>query len=200
MSQIGSIRFPTANLPESLSDDTNFIGYTHVPSGGGTEVSLTIVKRNLTLNVMSAAPKPRNHNLSKRTSDTDVLIGSRLRLWRRTMDVDACALAAKIGITYQQLQKYEKGMNRISASRLFTIAKVLDVPIEYFYRDVALAEPGGEAVPHAEQISLLANGAGTDVLRHYLTIPKPEVRKALLALMRSLVRREADAPGTDSPA
>lgn len=142
--------------------------------------------------IMSAVEKPRNHNLSKRPGDTDVFIGGRLRLWRRTLDVDASALAARIGITYQQLQKYEKGMNRISAARLFVIAKELNVPIEYFYRDVDAETPGGsgestlEANQRAEQLSFLTNSKGADLLKQYLTIPKPEVRKALLALMRSI--------------
>jgi len=139
---------------------------------------------------MSAVGKSRNHNISKKPSETDVFIGGRLRLWRRTMDIDACALAARIGITYQQLQKYEKGMNRISAARLYVIAKELDVPIEYFYRDAnsegAESSDALEMSQRAEHLSLLTNSSGADILKQYLTIPKPGVRKALLALMRSI--------------
>ena len=147
--------------------------------------------------IMSAVGKPRNHNLSKRPSDTDVFIGGRLRLWRRTMDIDASALAARIGITYQQLQKYEKGMNRISAARLYTISKELNVPVEYFYRDVDAESSGNdsssslEASQRAEQLSFLTNSKGADLLKQYLTIPKPEVRRALLALMRSIAAEGA---------
>lgn len=147
--------------------------------------------------IMSAVGKSRNHNLSKRPSETDVFIGGRLRLWRRTMDVDASALASRIGITYQQLQKYEKGMNRISAARLYAIAKELNVPVEYFYRDVDAESPGNdgssslEASQRAEQLSFLTNSKGADLLKQYLTIPKPEVRRALLALMRSIAAEGA---------
>jgi transcriptional regulator with XRE-family HTH domain len=103
------------------------------------------------------------------------------------MDMDASALAGRIGITYQQLQKYEKGMNRISAARLYAIAKALDVPIEYFYRDASAdgVEVDADAQQRSEQFSLLTS-TGADILKQYLTIPKPEIRKALLALMRSI--------------
>lgn len=73
--------------------------------------------------------------LTKRPNEIDHDIGLRLRKWRLAQDVDACVLAKKIGVTYQQLQKYEKGLTRIPASRLYEIAQALCVPVQWFYSE-----------------------------------------------------------------
>lgn len=71
----------------------------------------------------------------KLPTEVDHQIGLRLRKWRLAQDVEACTLAHKLGVTYQQLQKYEKGRTRISASRLYEIAQTLSVPIQWFFRE-----------------------------------------------------------------
>jgi transcriptional regulator with XRE-family HTH domain len=72
---------------------------------------------------------------SKQPTEVDQQIGLRLRKWRLAQDVDACVLAQKLGVSYQQLQKYEKGQTRISAARLYEIAKTLSVPVQWFFRE-----------------------------------------------------------------
>ena len=133
--------------------------------------------------------KSKDHNASKKPGEMDQYIGGRLRLWRRTMDVDAYVLAARIGITYQQLQKYEKGMNRISATRLYAISRELNVPIDYFYAEAAMSP--GELTPSGtaavDRKALLAGGSGADLLKYYVSIKDAEVRKAVLNLLRSIV-------------
>jgi transcriptional regulator with XRE-family HTH domain len=141
---------------------------------------------------MSTAGKTIYPSVSKKPSEMDQYIGGRLRLWRRTMDVDASGLAARVGITYQQLQKYEKGVNRISATRLFALSQELDVPINYFYQDAAPPQPETVGAPFdnvsgSDHRALLSNGSGTDFLKCYVSIKDPEVRKALINLMRSLI-------------
>ncbi len=71
----------------------------------------------------------------KQPTEVDHQIGLRLRKWRLAQDVEARVLAQKLGVTYQQLQKYEKGQTRISASRLYEIAQTLGVPIQWFFRE-----------------------------------------------------------------
>jgi len=147
-----------------------------------------------------------DRSVAKKPNAMDRYIGGRLRLWRRTMDVDANNLATRIGITYQQLQKYEKGVNRISAARLYDLAKELNVPITYFYQDAAppLAAPAGvpaDDVLGLDRRALLSNGSGTDFLKCFSSIKDPNVRKALLSLMRSLVAASGGEHGvaTKSP-
>lgn len=148
---------------------------------------------------MRAVVKSRDPSVSKKPSEMDQYIGGRLRLWRRTMDVDANHLAERVGVTYQQLQKYEKGVNRISATRLFAISRELDVPIGYFYQD---AEPPrgertdapDEKIQGIDRHALLSDGSGTDFLKCYVSIKDPIVRKALIKLMRSLTSESGSEP------
>ena len=86
--------------------------------------------------------------MSKSPDPIDVHVGSRLRLRRMLLGVSQEALASRLGLTFQQIQKYEKGQNRIGASRLWRIAQALDAPIAYFFEgledapsDAALADP-----------------------------------------------------------
>lgn len=138
---------------------------------------------------MDARIGSKDSNASKKPGEMDAYIGSRLRQWRRTMDVDANTLAARVGITYQQLQKYEKGMNRISATRLFAIARELNVPVSYFFQDLGTGEtseaPASDALSQ-DYRAQLANGSGTEALKHYVAIKDPDVRKAVLNLLRTL--------------
>lgn len=80
--------------------------------------------------------------LGKRPSDIDREIGEKLRKWRLAQNVEAADLASKLGVTYQQLHKYEKGLTRISAARLYAIANTLEVPIGWFFRPVAMDGDG----------------------------------------------------------
>lgn len=147
---------------------------------------------------MSSLRKPKDHNISKKTGEMDQYIGGRLRLWRRTMDVDANSLAASIGVTYQQLQKYEKGMNRISATRLYAISRELNVPIDYFYQEAELRTAGPPGAPGSDGeaancMALLTVGNSADLLKCFVSIKDPEIRKAVLNLVRSIVTENEDA-------
>lgn len=147
---------------------------------------------------MAVESKSRDHNASKKPGEMDQYIGSRLRLWRRTMDVDAYVLASRIGITYQQLQKYEKGLNRISATRLYAISRELNVPIDYFYHEAAshrampTASPDGEFEAD-QRLMLLANGSGANLLKCFVAIKDADVRKAVLNLLRSITTDQPEA-------
>ncbi len=71
----------------------------------------------------------------------DLHAGERVRQRRRLLGITQTDLGDAIGVTFQQVQKYERGVNRIGASRLFDLARVLDVPIDYFFEDIPLEAP-----------------------------------------------------------
>jgi transcriptional regulator with XRE-family HTH domain len=86
-------------------------------------------------------------------------------------------LAELIGVTYQQAHKYEKGLNRVAAGRLYTIAQALGVEVGYFFEGLHTAD---RFVPSPQQRMLL------ELARNYLNIPVPEHQKAIVALTRAL--------------
>ncbi|GAB4358400.1 MAG: hypothetical protein Kow00114_10560 [Kiloniellaceae bacterium] len=129
----------------------------------------------------------------------DVCIGSRLRLRRLAMGFSQETLARALGITFQQIQKYERGSNRIFASRLFHLARVLRVPVAYFYQGLT---PQGDAL--APQDARDANGAEEEavedllgksdtlkLIQAYNRINDPTVRRQIYALVRTVGDRDA---------
>jgi transcriptional regulator with XRE-family HTH domain len=90
-------------------------------------------------------------------------------------------LAELIGVTYQQAHKYERGINRVAAGRLYSIAQALGVEVTYFFEGV---QTTGGLLPSPEQRMLL------DLARNYLNIPVREHREAIVALARALAKGE----------
>lgn len=130
----------------------------------------------------------------------DIHVGQRLRMRRTQLGMSQEKLANALGLTFQQVQKYERGVNRISASRLFELSRVLDVAVTYFFDDISeetsqqgMAEDGAAfvapTVPRRETLELM---------RTFMSIERPEVRKQILALVKSLAKTEADE--SDAPA
>src|SRR5688572_10163347 len=78
---------------------------------------------------------------SRRANPIDIHVGSRVRFRRMLLGMSQEKLGERLGLTFQQVQKYEKGINRIGASRLFDLAQVLGVPVQFFYDDAPLPEP-----------------------------------------------------------
>lgn len=113
-------------------------------------------------------------------------------------------LGDSLGLTFQQVQKYEKGANRIGASRLYQIARILGVPIEFFYEGVQLEErlQGGlaEAEPANFDLDLLSTSEGIQLNSAFFSISDPKVRRRVLDLVRTLGDRDRDAAGGDGPA
>jgi transcriptional regulator with XRE-family HTH domain len=121
----------------------------------------------------------------------DVSIGSRLRLRRLAMGFSQETLARALGITFQQIQKYERGTNRIFASRLFHLAQVLRVPVAYFYQglDEGSASDGGVSVPGpvAESLNeLLGGNDPLKLIQAYNKISDPGIRRQIYALMKAV--------------
>lgn len=131
-----------------------------------------------------------------RTSMIDLYLGKRLRIARITKNLSQHDLAKKVGITFQQIQKYEKGLNRISASRLYKFVKILGVTLDFFFDgiDSIMNQEDGENV---DQINLSlhegeADGVTIDwdsketivLLRSYYSIKNDNARNKILDLVK----------------
>src|ERR1700748_1341571 len=81
---------------------------------------------------------------SDKPNPVDVHVGSRVRLRRTLLGMSQEKLGNAVGLTFQQIQKYERGANRIGASRLFDMSRVLDVPVQFFFDDMPVAAPVAE--------------------------------------------------------
>ena len=91
--------------------------------------------KKTTLSIISTGKKKSNGDIKNPRSSgkSDVELGKRIRLRRVELHISQSELAEKLGVTFQQVQKYEKGVNRVGASRLQQIATALDVPVTFFY-------------------------------------------------------------------
>lgn len=140
-----------------------------------------------------ASSRVRNAPVEDEAPDpVDISVGSRLRQRRTLLGMSQEKLGRAVGLTFQQIQKYERGANRIGASRLLQLSRVLAVPIAYFFEDVP-------AVKTRSSQQTLAVGAGLDndpfsrretmeLVRAYYAIANPYVRKRVLDLVRALSR------------
>ncbi|ABD54149.1 helix-turn-helix domain-containing protein [Jannaschia sp. CCS1] len=120
------------------------------------------------------------------THPVDVHVGKRIRHRRWMVGRTQQQLAETVGIKFQQIQKYETGMNRVSASRLWDIGEALDVPVAYFFEGVGSEEVAsdtatGEALPG----DLLADREALELVRSYYAIPENQ-RRRLFDLARVL--------------
>ncbi len=122
-----------------------------------------------------------------------------MRLRRMLIGMSQERLGELLGLTFQQVQKYEKGVNRIGAGRLFEISRILSVPIDYFYEGVGggpVGAPGyseKEAAPPV--MEFIASGEGLQLSLAFMRIKDPKVRKRFLDLVKSL----ADDPNAGEP-
>lgn len=130
----------------------------------------------------------------------DVHVGSRVRIRRVMLGLSQEALANRLGITFQQVQKYERGANRMGSSRLFDIAVALDVPVSFFFDDMpdeiaemspraiikggpadAVVMPGDESFSRRETF---------DLVQAYYAIVDPSIRKRVYDLAKSLAQMD----------
>jgi len=117
----------------------------------------------------------------------DIGVGSRVRGRRILLGMSQERLAEALGITFQQVQKYEKGTNRISASRLHDIAQILDVPPGYFFEEITGVKlSSASQSPRAADSDPLSKRETLELVRAYYRIADPRVRHEIVALMRSL--------------
>ena len=121
-------------------------------------------------------------------SPIDVAVGARIRVRRQELGMSQQALAEALGVSFQQVQKYERGANRISASMMVRAARALGCPTAAFLGDLHVDSPDRdqEDALQAEINALLASPGAVDLLRAYAAIPDSDARSAVLAIVRGL--------------
>lgn len=133
--------------------------------------------------------------MKKSTSSIDKEIGTRVRMRRISIGMSQEKLGEMLGLTFQQVQKYEKGMNRISVGRLVDIAKILGVDIHFFFNGIksGKAEPGfaeQETPPYLTDV--MSTPEGLQLIRTFTSIKNPKVRKSIVQLVSSLAQDEQE--------
>jgi transcriptional regulator with XRE-family HTH domain len=127
----------------------------------------------------------------------DVYVGARLRMRRVMLGMSQSKLGELLGVTFQQIQKYEKGVNRISASRLKQAAGVFGVDVDWFY-DGGPAEPApklgfAEALPRTLEVQFLSTTEGFKLNRAFARVQDQRVRRKIVELVESLAAAEEDS-------
>ncbi|HWA03656.1 MAG TPA: helix-turn-helix transcriptional regulator [Rhizomicrobium sp.] len=129
----------------------------------------------------------------KSANPVDAQVGSRVRLRRTLIGMSQERLGELLGLTFQQVQKYEKGVNRIGAGRLFDVARILGVPIDYFYEGVAGQLAGSRGFSENSEAPIMefvSTGEGLQLTLAFMRIKDPKVRKRVLDLVRSLAEEK----------
>jgi transcriptional regulator with XRE-family HTH domain len=127
----------------------------------------------------------------------DMHVGSRVRMRRRMLAMSQSKLADALGLTSQQVQKYETGANRIGASRLQHISQILDVPVPFFFEGapVGSAGPTAEAPTDAPSPAyvrdFLATSDGLALVKAFMSIEDPKLRRAVVRLVEEIVAETA---------
>jgi transcriptional regulator with XRE-family HTH domain len=143
-------------------------------------------------------PVPDPMDREGRPSPIDVHVGSRIRLRRTLLGMSQERLGDQLGLTFQQVQKYERGVNRVGASRLFDLARVLDVPISFFFDDmpdglaghVARRSTGAPTTPESIADDTMTRRETLELVRAYYRIADPNQRKRLFELVKAMARVE----------
>ena len=142
---------------------------------------------------------PAAHTISRRgegPNPIDIHVGGRLRLRRTLLGLSQEKLGEAVGITFQQLQKYERGANRISASRLFNLSQVLEVPVGFFFDDMPAPEDmngGADASSDgADETDSMARRETLELVRAYYRIGDAKTRKRAFDLIKALAGEAGD--------
>ena len=127
----------------------------------------------------------------KQPNPIDIHVGGRIRLRRTMLGMSQEKLGEQLGITFQQVQKYEKGTNRVGASRLQNIAAILGVPVAFFFED-APGDAGDAAVDGLSEnsstyvVNFLSSSEGLQLNRAFVKISDPKVRRRIIDLVKAI--------------
>lgn len=129
----------------------------------------------------------------------DLHVGSRIRIQRKTLGVSQSTLAETLGLTFQQVQKYERGANRVSASKLFEIANTLQVSIAYFFEGLEQTAAGVVSIQDDTSLilELMSERNGAELAKAWVLMG-PQQRLGLLNVARSII--DMSAPAERPPA
>ncbi|MCP1336423.1 helix-turn-helix domain-containing protein [Futiania mangrovi] len=128
--------------------------------------------------------------LDKSPHPIDIYVGMRLRMRRTLRRISQERLGEELGVTFQQVQKYEKGTNRVSASRLYEIAQILEVPVSYFFdgadEGFSIAAGFAEDETSDELIDFLRSGDGMRLARSFQRIENPALKRSVVEHVEAL--------------
>jgi transcriptional regulator with XRE-family HTH domain len=124
----------------------------------------------------------------KSPNATDTHVGKRVRMRRLMLDMSQTNLGDALGLTFQQVQKYEKGANRVGASRLQHIAHILQVPASFFFEGLPLpTETSSEEGAYIDHF--LATSDGLSLTKHFMRIKDPKTRRRIVDLVEHIATR-----------
>ncbi|MBI1238050.1 MAG: helix-turn-helix domain-containing protein [Alphaproteobacteria bacterium] len=135
----------------------------------------------------------------KQGNPIDTHVGRRVRLRRMLIGMSQEKLGELLGLTFQQVQKYEKGVNRIGSGRLHQIGQILGVPVQYFFDDMPGGIPDGgmgmaeSATAPAFEMGDVTSPEGIQLNRYFYRIRDARVRRRIIDLVRALAGEEDDA-------
>ena len=134
--------------------------------------------------------------MTKSPNPVDIHVGSRIRLRRMMIGMSQERLGERLGLTFQQVQKYEKGANRVGASRLFAISNILEVPVEFFFADmpssIAGSEKNGDTMGMTEPdetsfvMDFVSSSEGLQLNTAFKKIESQETRRKIVDLVKTL--------------
>ena len=128
----------------------------------------------------------------------DVHVGNRVRMRRMLIGMSQEKLGERLGLTFQQVQKYEKGSNRVSASRLYQMAQILGVPVQFFFEDMSeVADIESSDVSGASEtgeiMDFLNSSEGVQLNRAFNEIASASVRRRVIDLVKSIAGQETES-------
>ena len=135
--------------------------------------------------------------MSPKASEIDAAVGARVRTRRKLLGMSQTTLAEKIGVTFQQVQKYEKGTNRIGSSRLAQIAVVLGTSPASLFGEGEAGDPAASRSLEMTAIEeMMATADGAALNRSFVKIANPKVKRAVIALVKALGAESDEDPGS----
>jgi transcriptional regulator with XRE-family HTH domain len=151
-----------------------------------------MMARKTTLSTISPGKKKSNgvNKNPRGASKHDVEIGKRIRLRRVEQHISQSELADKLGVTFQQVQKYEKGVNRVGAARLQQIATGLDVPVTFFFEDDGLGKRASDGKREVESLLFVDSAFSLRLLRAYASVKNQKVQRQFVSLIESIAANE----------
>jgi transcriptional regulator with XRE-family HTH domain len=142
----------------------------------------------------------RRRRKSDKPNPIDVHVGARVRLRRTLLGMSQERLGEAIGLTFQQVQKYERGANRVGASRLYDLSRVLDVPVSFFFDDIAPIDGNGgngaaaalnESPTAGYETDPMVRRETLELVRAYYRIPDQQIRRRLFDLTKAIANAYA---------
>ena len=152
--------------------------------------------------MVKTAQKPRKKRLSQGKDGgpdpIDIHVGTRIKLRRQILGINQTELAQAIGVTFQQVQKYQSGFNRVSSSRLYDIAKVLNTPLSSFFEGAGelnkerTTPAANKEFVGADREDPMDRTETLELVRAYWRIPAATVRKNVLELLQNMTRYDVE--------